>query len=196
MRTFIIALVFLMFTQLLAVAQNNQDFANLNCVKKDNFIVEVLYGWPYFNGVLLSSISSTRSVKNSNHIGGKIEYFLTENTGIGAEVTYANASIQYQSGNNSNWYDVGISKLRVLGKFNYHFSTTKTVDPYITVGMGYKKTTFYDTGNAAYNQSFNIFPVSFKLAIGTRIFFNDTFGFNAEIGVGGPLISAGIGVKI
>lgn len=189
-------LLSLFFICSITKAQYKSDFTDLNCIKQENFIVEAFYGWPYFNGVLLGSLGTTYKIKNSNHLGGKVEYLLTENTGIGAEVTYANASMNYQSGMNNNWYAVGISKLRILGKFNYHFGTTRMVDPYMSVGMGYKRTTYYDTGNSSSNISYNLFPVSFKLALGTRIFFNDSFGFNAEISLGGPLISAGLSVKI
>lgn len=179
-----------------AQTQNKMDFSNVNSAKEGNIIIDGFFGWPYFNGVLLSSLSTNYKIKNTNHLGGKFEYMLTDKMGLGGEFTYANASANYQSASNGLWYNAGISKIRVLGRFNYHFSTTKTIDPYLTFGMGYKKTTYYDKGNSNNDYSFNLFPVSCKIAVGTRIYFNDTFGFNAEIGLGGPLIAAGLSLKL
>lgn len=180
-------------------AQISGDFANNNCVKKDNILIEGFYGWPYLNGVFLQSIGSANTltrVKNTNHIGGKFEFMLDEKLGIGGEFTYADASINYQTGLNGNWQKAGITKMRILGRFNYHFSTSKIIDPYFAFGAGYKRTVVYDSGNTSLNQNFNLLPISFKTAIGIRVFFNDLIGFNAEIGIGGPLLSAGLCVKI
>lgn len=179
-----------------AQMQNKTDVSNLNSAKEGNIIIDAFYGWPYFNGVLLSSLSTTYKIKNTNHLGGRFEFMLTDKMGLGGEFTYANASVNYQSSSNGLWYNAGISKVRVLGRFNYHFSTTKTIDPYLTFGMGYKRTTYYDKGNSNSDYSLNFFPVSCKIAVGTRIYFNDSFGFNAEIGLGGPLVSAGLSLKL
>lgn len=180
-------------------AQDRTDFANDICVKKDNFILDGFYGWPYFNGAILKSLGSSNgitNVKNINHIGGKIEYIINDNLGVGGEFTYADAGVNYISASNGLWQKAGVSKIRILGRLNYHFSTTKNFDPYFAFGAGYKKTTFYDTGRSGYNENFNILPISIKIGIGMRAYFNDTFGFMGEIGIGGPLISAGLCVKI
>jgi outer membrane protein W len=181
-------------------AQSNAQEKNNLSVKKDDIIIDVFYGWPYFNGTVLKSLSdgyNLTNAKNTNHLGGKAEYMLTENIGLGAEFTYANASIRYQSSINGFYEIAGVSKIRALGRFNYHFSATEMLDPYATFGIGYKRTTFYDTGSInTVSQSFNIFPVAIKMAIGMRVYFNDRIGLNFETGLGGPLITAGLTVKI
>jgi hypothetical protein len=143
------------------VINNNYKEKNNLSVKKDDIIIDVFYGWPYFNGTVLKSLSdgyNLTNAKNTNHLGGKAEYMLTENIGLGAEFTYANASIRYQSSINGFYEIAGVSKIRALGRFNYHFSATEMLDPYATFGIGYKRTTFYDTGSInTVSQSFNIF---------------------------------------
>jgi len=181
------------------VAQVSSDFTKNNCVKKDNIIIDAIYGWPYFNGFLLKRLSSTynlNNVRNTNHYGGRFELMIDEKIGLGGEFTYADASLNYQSGTNGNWEKVGVSKIRILGRLNYHFGTTEKVDPYLALGAGYKKTTIYDTGHTDLNETINLFPVSFKFAFGMRVYFDDLIGLNAEIGIGGPLISAGFTLKI
>jgi hypothetical protein len=180
-------------------AQINSDFVNNKCVKKDNIIVDAFYGWPYFNGLILQGLANANNitnVKNTNHLGGKIEYMLNEKMGIGGEFTYADAGINYVSGVNGQLYKAGVNKIRILGRFNYHFGITQKIDPYFTFGLGYKRTYFYDTGTSGANQSFNLLPVAFKTAIGMRVYFNDLIGINGEVGFGGPLIAAGLSLKI
>lgn len=192
-------IVFLIMLHTNLRAQNAADFATNNCVKKDNIIIDAFYGWPYLNGTILQGIGSASNltnIKNTNHLGGKIEYMLSDKMGVGGEFTYADAGMNYVNGLNGQVYKAGISKIRILGRFNYHFGVTQKIDPYFTFGLGYKKTTFYDTGSSNFNQSFNVLPVSFKTAIGMRIYFSDLIGFNGEVGIGGPLITAGITLKL
>ena len=205
MKKYFIAL-FIFFivslTNKTAKAQVSHDFANNNCIKTGAILIDAFYGWPYFNGTLLQSAISNGGgnnnykVTNKNHLGGKVEYMLSENIGLGGEFTFADASINYQNSSNGRFEKAGIKKIRILGRLNYHFATTHNLDPYFTAGIGFKKTTFYDTGSSQYDQTFNILPISFKLAVGLRYFFNDTFGITTEIGLGGPLLSAGLSVKL
>lgn len=180
-------------------AQVSSDFTNNKCIKKDNILIDAFYGWPYFNGVLLRSLSNANNlsnVKNTNHLGARFEFMLDEKIGLGGEFTYADAGVNYQSGTTGNWEKAGVSKIRILGRFNYHFGTTEKIDPYFALGAGYKRTTYYDSGASNLNQTLNLVPVSFKLALGMRVFFDDLIGLNAEIGIGGPLISAGFSLKL
>jgi hypothetical protein len=177
-------------------AQLNEEFVNSKRVKKESFIIDAFYGWPYLNGTLLKSISNNVTVKNTNHLGGKFEYMISDEVGLGGEFTYADAGINYQSSTNGNFYKAGFSKLRILGRVNYHFQTSEFLDLYLAMGVGYKKTIFYDTGNSNNAQPFNLFPISVKLGVGLHYYFNETIGINAEVGLGGPLISAGLSIKL
>lgn len=194
----LIILLFFRLNLFTAKAQQNGDFANMNTVKKGTIIVDGFYGWPYFNALLLRSVIGNTNLKyrNTNHIGIKAEYMISDNISLGGEFSYADAAIQYQTSTSGKFAEAGITKLRILGRFNYHFATSTNLDPYFTVGTGYKKTVYYDTGNSNYRETFNLFPVAFKLGIGVRYFFNDLIGMHTEFGIGGPLIHAGLCVKL
>ena len=46
---------------------------------------------------------------------------------------------------------------------------------------------------AVFNAGFsNLFPISYRGAIGVRYFFSPNFGLNLEAGFGGPIIQAGL----
>ena len=182
----------------LAQSQNNQEFVSDNCIKNGDFMIDASYGWPYFNALFLTAATGYQRVRNTNHIGGRAEYMVSDNLGIGAEFTYADVSIRYQDGLTGNYYNAGILKVRALARINYHFGTSKNFDPYVGGGIGYKYSVYYDQGganNSSYGEILLPFPVSTRLALGARFFFDDTFGLNAEIGLGGPLVAAGLTVK-
>jgi outer membrane protein W len=181
----------------LAQSQNNQEFVSNNCIKNGDFIIDASYGWPYFNAFFLSSSRSNQALRNTNHIGARGEYMISDNLGIGFEFTYADASVRYQSALTGAYLNRGFTKIRALPRINYHFGTSKKFDPYIGGGIGYKYSVYYDQGGSlnSNDEILQLFPVSVRLALGGRLFFDDTFGLNAEIGLGGPLVSAGLTVK-
>ena len=176
---------------------NTNSFAQSgNCVKQGNVIIDAYYGYPYITGAIIKSVSNSgSSVKNLNHIGGRAEFMISDQVGLGVEFTFANASISYNDSANLNQYTLGIRKYRILGKMNYHFATTESIDPYFTIGAGLKKTTFYDNGTNNNEFSFNLVPVAIRFGVGVRYFFNDFIGLNAEVGLGGPLMQVGVSVK-
>lgn len=178
---------------------NTATFAQGNCVEKGTVIVDAFYGFPYINGTLLKaaytdSVGNSNQVKNLNHFGGKVEIMVSDKIGVGLEGTYAMASVRYPSG--GQIYTAGINKLRVLAKFNLHFATGESIDPYFTCGIGYKNTKVYDDyPNSATNITLNIVPIAFRAGIGMRYFFSDIVGVHAEVGLGGPIMQGGLSFK-
>jgi len=174
---------------------NSHSFAQ-NSVNQGDIIVDGFYGYPYFNGALLKAVSvNTDKVHNLNHLGGKVEYMVSEKVGLGVEFTYADASVKFQSDSTKLWYTAGISKYRILGKFNYHFATTANLDPYFTVGAGLKHTNVYDNEPGGGKLNVNLIPVAVRFSIGVRYFFTDYIGACAEVGLGGPMMQVGITAK-
>ncbi len=205
--TIIATTIFLSST---SFAQEHDQFTKRNehfqgtgggAVKEGILLVDAFYGFPYINGALLESAYSSstgntnNAVHNLGHLGGKVEYMLSNKISLGIEFTYADATIRYQS-NNLLYYTAGIRKYRILGKMSYHFATTEKLDPYFTWGAGYKNTTVYTNEPAATREvTINLVPVSLRVGLGLRYFFTDAFGINAEVGIGGPIMQAGLSLK-
>jgi outer membrane protein W len=181
----------------------SDSFAQDRCLKKGNILVDAYYGLPYlYSSVLRSTYqkpNNASSVHNNNQVGGKVEIMLTDKIGVGVEGTYAAANISYLDSNNLR-YSAGVNKYRILAKINFHFATTKKLDPYFTLGAGYMNFKYYQTQPGVNNLSTNEFvqnmiPVSVRASIGLRYFFTDFMGLNAEIGLGGPLLQGGLSFK-
>jgi outer membrane protein W len=177
---------------------SNYNATGQNCVKQGNFIIAGFYGYPYIAGAAIKTITQNVSnVKNLNHVGGKLEYMVSDKIGLGVEVTYASVSATYQDDSTLLWYKAGINKLRVLPKMNVHFGTTESIDPYFTVGAGYKSTTIYAEGpEDSGSIKINLIPLAMRVGVGLHYFFTDYVGINAEVGIGGPAIQVGLAVKL
>ena len=140
-----IKIILITVTAVLIVSSNSfaQRGQSGNCISQGAVAFDAFYGYPYINGALLKALSSA-PVHNTNHLGAKVEYMVSDNVGLGVEFTYADASVMYSDSTGN--HTAGIRKYRILGKMNYHFATTSNVDPYFTVGAGVKNTTVYDNG--------------------------------------------------
>jgi hypothetical protein len=180
-------------------AQNNKiSLPPDMSVNQYDIIAEAYYGYPYLMGILYKQILADtfglRKITNMNHIGFKAEYMRWESLGLGVEYTYALLSMRYQ-GSNGKYYTAGIGKKRILAKVSYHHSVDEHFDFYYTAGIGYTITNFSTDEPGIKAEKINVNPVASRVGIGLRYFFNETFGLNAEAGLGGPLIQIGISIK-
>ena len=178
----------------------NKGGSSGNCVKQGDVIIDGFYGYPYLVGaVLKAAVNSTPqtslTVHNFGTVGGKLEYMISDKVGIGAEFTYSNANAKYQDSINAPTYTAGVKKIRVLGRFNFHFATTSSIDPYFTIGMGYKNTSYYDNQPGYAYTWPNLIPVAVRIGVGLHYYFTDFLGLNAELGIGGPMMQAGLSFK-
>ena len=145
------------------------------------------------------------SVKNLNHICGKAEYMVTDKVSVGLEYTYAQVAFSYQDYSNNGTgivitYNDLIVKQRALITMGVHFGESDKFDPYLAFGVGYKGLN-YRTSNPNANSlkdaidAYKAIPVAFRTAFGFRYFFTENIGANAEVGIGGPLLQAGVSLK-
>jgi len=117
-------------------------------------------------------------------------------------MNYTNSSVSWNETNSGETYDykASVPRLRVMGKFNFHFTKSDNFDAYAAFGAGYgsfKLVTETNDPNYIFTEISNPIPVSIRFAVGARYFFNDNLGLNLEFGVfGGALINGGISYKI
>ena len=187
-----------LFAALIAIAfMNTTSFAQKgsgNCVSQGTVIIDPFYGYPYFNGAVLKGLSDNPGKIKSYCEGGSAEYLVSDKIGLGMEFTYANATTTYQD-TSLLYYTAGLRKIRAVGRLNFHFATTSSIDPYFTIGAGYKQTTLTDSDPHAPNITINLVPVAFRVGVGIHYYFTDFLGINAEVGLGGPMTHLGLSFK-
>lgn len=193
--------------------------ATAQAVSQGNVIVDAYYGAPNFGKSFAKTIEDNGNTSNVK-IGGlgpmglRAEYMVADRIGVGFDVIYNSFSASYTTYdttyNSQNQpvvsrYDdeAKMSRLRVQARFNYHFDVSNpNLDAYFGVGAG-TNTRFYKFyRNGAEDQedfeegtSATLIPVSFRLCTGMRYYFSENLGVNAEIGLGGPVVSAGLSLK-
>lgn len=154
--------------------------------------------------------------------GGRVEYMLADDFGIGVDLNYEISGYNfnnYDSIYNSTTgtysdpqkynYDYKAKKFRAMVRLNYHIVQNERVDAYTAFAAGYKGVkrdrisddTSWDPDNdsSILGGSSNgaVFPISFRLAAGARIYFTDNIGAHIELGLfGGSIIQFGVSVKL
>ena len=172
-----------------------------NCIKTGDFIIEANYGFPYFIGTLVTALNNSSSgqglnltIHNSNHLGGRFEYVVSKNIGVGLEYTYAAVSIRDNSSTSGLQYS--IIKQRALMRLMIHLLESERGDIYGVFGAGYRVFTVKTNDPAFILPSiYNIVPVASRLGFGFRVFITPVIGLHAEIGIGGPLVQGGVSIK-
>lgn len=194
------------------------NLTTAQAVKKGNIIIDPYYGFPNFGNTLAGVVSDIINMNSSSSVtsepklfgpaGLRAEYMVADNFGLGIDFIYNNAGVEgtIDSLNNNDevvkTYDISgtAHRFRFQVRANYHFIQDETFDAYVGFGAGTNlrsirfNTDFpdFDLNNA----TGVIVPFSLRLALGSRYYFSENVGLNLELGLGGPVVSVGLSVKI
>ncbi|MFT5822809.1 MAG: outer membrane protein W [Crocinitomix sp.] len=200
-------LTFVGATLIATMGFNNAAVAQ---VEQGNVIIDLYYGYPNFGKKLADGINTASSEVTVGGIGPaglRVEYMLADNFGLGIDFIYNSTNLSFTAdslnidGTINRSYDVKTSmqRIRVMLRANYHFVQTDVLDAYVGFGAGTNNRIWgIDTDFPDYDDTSigaTAIPVSARLALGTRFYFTDNIGMNVEIGLGGPLLSAGLSLK-
>ena len=181
-----------------------------------NVVVDTYYGFPNFGKAFLNLLidSPANNIKGIGPWGVRLEYMLGEEFGITLNAIHNSFTstdrITYDEfGDNDEivyttyYHSLKMDRLRVQLGMNYHFGfDNPLLDTYIGIAAGTNHRRMrYDFDN---DPAFDgmpledngvLIPVSMRLSAGGRYFFSDNIGVNFEIGLGGPLLSAGFSLR-
>lgn len=190
-------------------------------VQQGNVIIDPYIGFPQSNASRTQPDNSTNYKLNGGLLsfGGRAEYMLADNFGIGLDINYVKSGSNYNLADSSllysvnsgfydslvinsyNW-DYTAKKTRMMVRLNYHFVQNDRVDAYVGFGAGYKmvsrKWTIEDPNGTSdgLEQEKSLIPVALRIAIGTRIYFTQNIGAMIELGAGGgALLQFGLSAK-
>ena len=189
---------------------NSNETINTNAVQKGNLIIEPWYGFPLWGKQIYTSIADTLDNFVYNGLGpfgGAVEFMLSDDVGLGVDFIYLSHAysgfdqgIDAQGNPITYSYEFKMERIRVHLRMNYHFSQSENLDAYFGVGIGSNNRIFTSESNDPYwsNSSTTgaLIPVSGRICVGTRYYFDSNFGFVIEAGLGGPLLRAGLSINI
>lgn len=179
-----------------------------------NIVIDAYYGWPnLYTTVVRAAYESAQysgiKIGSLGPLGGRVEYLLSENIGIGVHANYSTTSVEgLVTGYDPNTgvsrdydYKAAVNRIRVMPMFNFHFGSSDKLDPYLAFGAGYSSFKIkVTTDDPSYDESTidlkNPIPVAVRAEFGVRYFFSDNFGAHGFFGIsGGALIGAGLSAK-
>lgn len=182
-------------------------------VEEGTIIIDPYYGYPNFGNSFFDLFINENNVDDISltavgPTGLRAEYMLADNFGMGLDFIYnsvaGSGKVDSLNADGTFFasYDTKIfmRRFRFQLRANYHFVQTAALDAYFGFGAGTNfrqigvKTDYPNVDDESIGGA--IFPVSARIALGARYYFTDFIGFNAELGLGGPLISLGLSVKI
>ncbi len=182
---------------------------NAQTVSKGNVIIDPYYGGPNF-GRGLQTINTAIDRYNAKitligPAGIRLEYLLSDRFGMGVDFIYNSIVGEYSNPDSTGEiysYTAGMNRTRIHLRFNYHLaSSSENLDLYLGAGAGTNSRKWhYESDQPGYNSADEkyyvaLIPVSMRFAFGIRYYFLENLGLNAEIGLGGPIVSAGLSVK-
>ncbi|MBX7240718.1 MAG: porin family protein [Bacteroidia bacterium] len=183
-------------------------------VEQGNILIDIDAGGPnLLTGAmkLLARNATATEVTNIQSsglipLGGRAEYLLTDNLGIGLDFNYASSKLSFTDIDNVN-YSVNVPRFRTLLRGSYHFGKGDNTDWFLTGGVGYVglRTRISGTSSNPDTQSLLDaisqsskrigFGFAYRLGIGFRWFFIKNLGIGMEAGLGGPALRGGLSLK-
>jgi opacity protein-like surface antigen len=179
-------------------------------------VVDAYYGFPNLYSTALESSLNSLNTTNSlelisysassiGPVGGRAEYLVTDNIGIGVDFSYTNTVATFSlkdvnnfshSYNQVNSFTADVTRIRAMPRINIHFGEEPKFDPYFTFGLGYyyvsAKISADDPSVTPVTINGALIPVSTRAGLGCRYFFTDHIGAGVEIGLFGPLLTGGL----
>jgi outer membrane protein W len=175
------------------ILNSSKSFAQ--AAQQGNITVNAMYGSPSIPTLIIRGLFS-EGLERFNYLGPaglSFEYFLSDNVSIALEGTYSTLIMEAKD---EYTYNLSSQRIRIYPKINFHFKTSDKVDPYFSIGGGFKnsniKYSSTDPNDVNTQDTFKGFiPFSFRTAIGTRYYFNDNIGLSGEFGFGGGALFMG-----
>lgn len=190
-----------------------------------NLVTDAYYGFPNIGRLMATGKALYNYPDATNIVprgigptGLRTDFFIFDRVSIGADAIYSGYKVDYtkvdvvgdstMSYNDTNRYSDRYNRLRVQGRVNFHFKVSNPhMDTYVGFAAGSNRrfnTRFIEgvetDQEPPKSKLFNkwtipTIPFSARMCWGMRYYFTKNTGFNFEIGIGGPFISAGVSTR-
>jgi hypothetical protein len=164
--------------QITPPTSQQSEVVSINAFKKGNLNLVGGYGlvtWYDLNGMQLTWLAVNASaVSKHSQLGpayAKLEYAVSDNVGLGLNAAavyneWTQSYEQFGGSGSADVYEMNITRLSfsAMAHVNFHFATSKTLDPYAGLGVGARYTDWTVTDNDPFDESNVVFPGYFPIA--------------------------------
>jgi hypothetical protein len=182
-----------------------------------NHVIEPYLGFPNVSRYVPSIFYLTENIDITKYrglapSGLRYSYMLRDEISVGVDVMYNFSNQTYNSTDtvfqNGQWNYIPSTglrqerRLRIHARMNFHLPTLiPEADSYIGFGIGTNNRWLRNSKNGnleslVKGEDAVLLPFSMRICYGFRYYFTYNLGINLEVGVGGPLLSAGLSYKI
>ncbi len=196
-KTIIVIVITILLLPQNAVAQKNRT-----AFQKDKSYVSLAYALPIISVNSIFNIYAKYAGFNTSVTGPirfNYEYGYSNKVGIGLNMGYTSGTISFHNVLPDSFghiysYSYQYSKISVVPRINYHMASDKKIDPYIGIGLGFKKVLrVLDTDNPNFKPlNMRWIPIAFEATIGCRFLFKPNVGAYVEIGAGHGFAQFGV----
>lgn len=190
---------------------------NRNHFQRGEQFLSLGYGIPNYGGSVFKDLKTlydtSHTMKGIGPIYLKYEYAATNHIGVGVTTRFLTSKIEYpiegvaydDDGNataqdSTYTYSQSLLSIGAMGRFNYHFATTRRFDPYVGVGIGYGYTGIkIDLGGNLGGSDATIkspSPLATEITVGARYFMTSKLAAYGEFGFSQSLINLGLSLKL
>lgn len=173
-------------------------------VDEGNILIDASYGWPnlwtsFFKTAVTDASSTNVKVGSLGPISAQFEYMVSEKMGVGLVFGYSTSSVSFDDVDSGYYYDLSVTRIRIMPKFSIHFGQSDVFDPYFLLAAGYASKNYkFESDEPGYDgfSVDGISPIAFRVGFGGRYYFTDAIGAKFEIGLGGGgLLEFGLTAK-
>ena len=199
--------LFLTITVIVLITLQSSSVSRAQSVEQGTIIIDPYYGASLSGTALLEELFNPieMEITLTGPVGGRVEYMIANRFGMGIDVIYKQITGDFTAQDTTTstiyTYQGVVTRTRIQVRFNYHLmASTDKWDVYVgmATGTNSRKVVLSSIDDPKQELTFNNFqflPFSARVAFGLRYYFANNFGFNAELGLGGPLVTAGISIK-
>lgn len=183
-------------------------FVSGQIVEKKASTFEAYYGMPdWWNSLFRSALGSgiySINMSSQGPWGARYEYTFSSRVGVGVDIWYVKTSFSGIYRNNSSltpqsniYFNGHLTRINILPRMIFHFSKHEKIDPYAHVGLGflYSRYQFESSNRRAFDETNPLPFVTFRMGMGVKYYLSPDFGGFVDVGLGGPLISAGVFIR-
>jgi len=191
-----------------ALLMMSAQSSSAQAVEQGNISIGAFYGSPSIGTLLVKSVylqednigDAEVNFSYLGPVGGKFEYMVTDEFGIGVEASYS--IINLEVWDSFDRTELTLTKFRIMPRFAYHVAAGEMIDFFFSGGVGYRHSSYSFTSSDVIDDEVDnaltgLLPMTLRINTGVSFYVTKHLALTGELGFGGGyLLLGGITFKL